>query len=77
MTKDMAKLGPASKPGAQRRAEGAFEIAVLDHLDSVQRPAHVVRVRDRRNRRRTEVGQTAASPSKIKLAPGSSLGEEA
>jgi hypothetical protein len=37
----------------------------------------VVGSRDRRDGRRAKIGQTAASPSKIRLAPGSSLGEEA
>ncbi len=82
--------GGASRPAsrqAQRRAVRALEVGVLDHQRRRSRPADVVVVGRRRNRRRAELAQRAlgrpaprrrrrpARPSKIRFAPGSSLGD--
>jgi hypothetical protein len=68
------------EPNVQGGTERTFEIGVLDHRRPGGRAPNVVVGLERWKWRRAEVARAscqAASPSKIRFAPGNSAGEEA
>ena len=67
------------EPLTQDRAVRALEIGVLDHQWRGSGAPHVVIGAELRDGSRAQVGQAAACsrPSKIRLAPGSSVGDGA
>lgn len=65
------------QPEAERGAIRTLEVAVFDDERRIGSTPNVVGRTGLGNRRRAEARQVAARPSKIRLAPGSSLGEGA